>query len=331
MVRRPVILVVDDHDLVRERTAEALAALDYEVRQARNGDEALRSVRLEPPDLVLTDMQMPGRDGIALCRAIKSDAVLRLIPVVVVTAEPSAESELAAIAAGADGFFAKPATKRAFSARIAVLVREHALNQRLDPAENVLFATARAVSARNPFALAHSERVGQYARALGLACQLSHEDCELLYSAGLLHDIGKIGVPDAVLFKGGPLDPEEQRIMREHPVLGEWICSSLQSVRPTLPIIRHHHERFDGAGYPDGLRATEIPYLARVTAVADAWDAMLTVRPYRGERSEAEALAELVRGARVQWDPTLVEAFQELVGRGDIRRLAGSLSSAAPR
>ncbi|HZP97378.1 MAG TPA: HD domain-containing phosphohydrolase [Candidatus Limnocylindria bacterium] len=321
-----MILVVDDHDLVRERMVEALAALDYEVRQVSDGREALGRVRLEPPDLVLTDMQMPDLDGIALCREIKTDPVLRLIPVVVVTSEPSLENELAAIAAGADGFFAKPATQSVFAARIGVLVRERALNQRLDPAENVLFATARAVAARNPYALAHSERVAQYARALGFACRLPSEECELLYMAGLLHDIGKIGVPDAILLKQGPLDPEELKVMREHPVLGEWICSSLQSVRPALPIIRHHHERFDGTGYPDGLRENEIPYLARISAVADAWDAMLTARPYRGERTEAEACGELVRGAGTQWDPALVETFTQLARRGDIRSLTNPLA-----
>jgi putative two-component system response regulator len=325
-----VILVVDDHDRVRERVVETLVDLDYEVRQARDGREALQSVRLEPPDLVLTDLQMPVVDGIVLCRELKTDPVLRLIPVVVMTSEPSPENELAAISAGADGFFAKPANQRTFAARIQVLVRERALNQRLDPAENVLFATARAVAARNPFALAHSERVGQYARALGAACGLSSDECELLYTAGTLHDIGKIGVPDAVLLKAGPLDAVELEAMREHPVLGAWICSSLQSVQPALPIIRHHHERFDGLGYPDGLRGTDIPFLARMAAVADGWDAMVTPRPYRGERPTTEALAELVHGSGTQWDPALIEAFRDLVERGEIARLVG-LSFSTPQ
>ncbi len=318
----PTILLIDDHDVVRDGIARTLADLGYAIRQLGDGSDAVKSVRREPPDLVLTDLHMPGLSGIELCRQLKADPVLRLIPVVVMTSEPTHENELAAIAAGADAFFAKLPTDPTFVARIRVLVRERALNQRLDPAENVLFATARAVAARNPYALAHSERVGQYARALGVAVGLSADEGELLHTAGILHDIGKIGVPDSALLATGPLAPDDLAAIRQHPVLGEWICSSLQSIRPALPIIRHHHERFDGLGYPDGLYGHEIPELARIMAIADGWDAMRNMRPHRAPRTVESALLELDRGAGSQWDPELVALFRGLVAQGALNEVA---------
>jgi putative two-component system response regulator len=322
--RPPIVLVVDDVQANRELLDGYLHDLGYDVRQARDGIEALEAVAAEEPDLILLDIDMPRLDGIAVCERLKAHPTRRLIPVVILTASRDHEIRLRGIAAGADDFLSKPFDAKELLVRTKVLLRDRELNKRLDATEGVLYALARAVEARDRYTIHHAERVGRYAQAIGEAVGFDAEDGQLLYQGGVLHDLGKIAIPDAILLKPGPLSESEFARMREHSVEGERICFSLRSVSHYLPIIRHHHERMDGAGYPDHLRGTEIPIGARIAAVADAWDAMVSDRPYRAGLAHDEALRRMRAGSGSQWDAGLVEVFLALLERGLARRVNDS-------
>ena len=323
-VVRPKVLVVDDMAANRELLQGHLDDLGYEVREARDGIEALEAVAADEPDLILLDIDMPRLDGIAVCEQLKAHPIRRMIPIVILTASNDRTTKLRGIAAGADDYLSKPFDSKELLIRTKVLLRQRALNQRLDATEGVLFALARAIEARDRHTIHHAERVGRYAEAIGAAQGLSHKDGELLYQGGVLHDLGKIAIPDAILLKPGPLTASEFSTMRQHSVEGERICLSLRSVSHYLPIIRHHHERVDGTGYPDHLAGTDIPIGARITAIADGWDAMVSDRPYRAGLDEDEALRRLRQGAGTQWDAGLVRTFVDLLDGGLTRRVTES-------
>ena len=321
---RPRVLVVDDLQSNRELLEGRLADLGYDVREAKDGIEALDAVAAEEPDLILLDIDMPRLDGIAVCEQLKAHATHRLIPIVILTASSDRDTKLRGLAAGADDYLSKPFDSKELLIRTKVLLRQRALNQRLDATEGVLFALARAVEARDRHTIHHAERVGRYAEAIGGAHGLRPEDCELLYQGGVLHDLGKIAIPDAILLKPGPLTGEEFAVMKSHSTEGERICLSLRSVAHYLPLIRHHHERVDGAGYPDHLVGKDIPLSARIAAISDAWDAMVSDRPYRAGLGEDEALRRLRQGAGSQWDAGLVHTFVDLLDGGLTARVTRS-------
>jgi putative two-component system response regulator len=323
-VARPNVLVVDDVPANRELLQGHLDDLGYKVREARDGVEALEAVEAEEPDLILLDIDMPRLDGIAVCERLKAHPTRRLIPIVILTASNDRDTKLRGIAAGADDYLSKPFDSKELLIRTKVLLRQRDLNRRLDATEGVLFALARAVEARDRHTIHHAERVGRYAEAIGAAQGFTHEDGELLYHGGVLHDLGKIAIPDAILLKPGPLTPAEFATMRQHSVEGERICLSLRSVSHYLPIIRHHHERVDGTGYPDHLEGNDIPIGARITAIADGWDAMVSDRPYRAGLDEEEAVTRLRQGAGTQWDAGLVRVFLDLLDGGLTRRVTES-------
>jgi putative two-component system response regulator len=194
-------------------------------------------------------------------------------------------------------------------ARVRSALRLKSMYDSLDSAEQVIFALAAAVEAKDPYTEAHTQRVADAARAIGVRLGLPARDLDSLYRGGLIHDIGKIGVPDAILLKPGPLNHEEEVAMHLHPLIGENIVAPLRTGAALLPIIRNHHEHFDGTGYPDRLAGSNIPRLARVVAVCDAFDALINDRPYRAAKSVEEAVATLLAGAGTQWDPEVVEVF----------------------
>ena len=311
---RPVVLVVDDAEANRKLLKAMLADVDCEVVVVEDGANALGLISKRPPDLVLLDVQMPGLDGIEVCRAIKAEADTRLIPVVMITALNSVADRVRALEAGADDFMSKPIDRLELVARTSSALRLKSVYDTLDSAERVIFALAAAVEAKDAYTEAHTLRVAETARDLGRQLHLEPGDLEVLFRGGLIHDIGKIGVPDAVLLKPGPLTAEERSLMERHPVIGEGIVQPLRSASEALPIIRHHHERWDGAGYPDGLHGEEIPLHARILAICDAFDAMTSDRPYRAGRKPAEAMGVLRSGRGSQWDPVLVDVF--LAGHG---------------
>jgi putative two-component system response regulator len=322
--RRPRVLVVDDKQSNRELLEGRLADLGYDVREAKDGIEALDAVSAEEPDLILLDVDMPRLDGIAVCERLKAHPIHRMIPIVILTASSDRDTKLRGLEAGADDYLSKPFDAKELLIRTKVLLRQRALNQRLEATEGVLFALARAVEARDRHTIHHAERVGRYSEAIGAADGLTSEDCEFLYQGGVLHDLGKIAIPDAILLKPGPLNAEEFAVMKTHSVEGERICLSLRSVAHYLPIIRHHHERVDGAGYPDHLYANDIPLGARIAAISDAWDAMVSDRPYRAGLGADEAISRLRGGAGKQWDAGLVRVFLELIDDGLAERVTRS-------
>jgi putative two-component system response regulator len=303
----PVVLVVDDGAANRELIRLYLSTIECDVVQAASGAAALALIEADPPDLVLLDVRMPGMDGYEVCRRIKALPQGRLLPVVMITGLSQTTHRVMALEAGADDFMAKPVEGAELIARVRSALRLKELYNTLDSAEHVIFSLATAVEAKDSFTERHTQRVGESARLLGQKLGLSEPTLDTLYRGGIIHDIGKIGVSDSILHKPGPLDPAEVPQMQAHVAIGESIVRPLNSTMGLLPIIRHHHERYDGFGYPDGLRAREIPRVARIVSVCDAFDALVNDRPYRTRRSTQEALAVLRAGAGTQWDPETVE------------------------
>ena len=303
----PVVLVVDDGAANRELIRSFLSALDCDVRMAEDGPSALAIVETDPPDLVLLDVRMPRMDGYEVCRRIKATPHGRLLPVVMITGLSHTRHRVAALEAGADDFLAKPVEATELIARVRSALRLKELYNTLDSAEHVIFSLASAVEAKDSLTEKHTQRVGESARLLGARLGLPELRLDDLYRGGIIHDIGKIGVSDSILLKPGPLDEIERARMQAHVAIGENIVRPLRSTSSLLPIIRHHHEHFDGGGYPDGLRGREIPRLARIVSVCDAFDALVNDRPYRVRCSTEEAVAVLRAGAGTQWDPETVE------------------------
>lgn len=304
---KPVVLVVDDGAANRELIKAYLSQIECEVLLAEDGPTALSAIELSPPDLVLLDVRMPRMDGYEVCRRIKAMPGGRLLPVVMITGLSQTTHRIMALEAGADDFMAKPVEAAELIARVRSALRLKELYNTLDGAEHVIFSLATAVEAKDSFTERHTQRVGETARLLGQRFGLSDPTLDVLYRGGIIHDIGKIGVSDSILHKPGPLEPNEVPQMQAHVAIGENIVRPLRSTSELLPIIRHHHERFDGLGYPDRLRAREIPRAARIVSVCDAFDALVNDRPYRVRRSTEEALAVLRAGAGTQWDPETVE------------------------
>ena len=305
----PLVLVVDDGETNRALVEAFLADLDCRLQSAENGPEALAAIEKEAPDLVLLDVQMPGMDGYEVCRRIKAMPRGRLLPVVMLTALDHANDRVLALEAGADDFMSKPVDRVELVARVRSALRLKSVYDTLDSAEQVIFTLAAAVEAKDKYTEKHTHRVAETARQVGVKMGLPEHALDALYRGGIIHDIGKIGVPDAVLLKPGPLTADELQVMRAHAIIGESIVRPLRSGTNLLPIIRNHHEHFDGGGYPDGLTGRAIPRLARIVSVCDAYDALVTDRPYRKARSVDEAISTLLGGAGTQWDPEVVNVM----------------------
>jgi putative two-component system response regulator len=312
----PIVLVVDDGAANRELIEACLAGIDCEIRTAEDGKTALRMIEAQAPDLVLLDVQMPGMDGYEVCTRIRARPRGALLPVVMITALDHTHDRVLALEAGADDFMSKPVERVELVARVRSALRLKALYDTLDSVDQVIFSLAAAVEAKDSLTEKHTQRVGECARLLGERMNLPEADLDALYRGGIIHDIGKIGLPDSILLKPAPLDPDEEVRMRTHPLIGETIVKPLRSSSGLLPIIRHHHERYDGKGYPDGLRGEEIPRLARIVSVCDAYDSLINDRPYRPRRSQQEAMAILSNGAGVQWDPKVVSMLASQVAAG---------------
>lgn len=309
----PVVLVVDDHPLNVELIEGCLAELDCRVISATDGLEALDLVEREHPHLVLLDVMMPRMDGYEVCQRIKALPDGHLLPVVMVTALGQIADRVRGLEVGADDFIVKPIERVELVARVRSLLRVKALFDRLDDAHHTIIALARAIEAKDSSTEAHTERVGLHARRLGEAAGIDGAMLDDVHFGAVIHDIGKIGIPDAILLKPGALTEAERELMRQHVAIGEEIARPLRSAATLLPIIRHHHERVDGRGYPDGLAGEAIPLGARVVAVCDAFDAMTSARPYRPALSVEAAVDALRAGAGSQWDARLVELFVQLV------------------
>ena len=285
---RARILIVDDDPRMRELLADMVESLGHQPVCVPDGVAALAAVTSQPPDLVLSDVSMPGLNGFESCRRLKADPRTRLIPVVLITGIGD-EFKLQGIEAGADDFLAKPFSPGELRVRIRALLRMKAFIDELEYAETVLCALGKSIEARDPSTEGHCERLADSGVALGRKLGLGEEELRALRLGGYLHDLGKLVFPDAILLKPGPLTAAEREVVRKHPIVGEEICQPLPSLGSVLPIIRHHHERWNGSGYPDGLRGEAIPLTARILQVADVFDALTSDRPgqERAERPRA--------------------------------------------
>ena len=296
-----------------------LSVAGYHVVTASNGEEALVMVEQESPDLILIDAMMPKMDGFEVCAVLKSKEETRLIPVVMVTPVEETEHKIRGFEAGVDDFLHRPINSVELLARVRCLVRTKRLNDELVNVENAIIALATAIEAKDPYTEGHVDRVANYALILGKEAGLAPWELQALRKAAILHDVGKIGIDESILLKPGSLTEEEFNQLKTHSVIGERICRPLGQDRLILEVIRHHHERYDGKGYPDGLAGEDIPIAARIMAVVDAYDALTSDRPYRARRSQEQAVEILKQEAGKQFDPKLATAFVSLLETGRLR------------
>jgi putative two-component system response regulator len=337
------ILVVDDVEQNVALLGGLVRSLGYEVETARDGLEALAKMVLGI-DLVLLDVMMPGLDGYEVARRVRADPRTKDLPIILVTVLDSREDRVRAIQAGASDFIAKPVDKSELLVRIAsqlklkeaqdalkrsqaeleerVALRTEALRASCEEAAEANRRTSGAhvdtirrlvlaAELRDPHTARHVLRISHYSTVLAKALRLPPGDADVLCHAVTMHDVGKIGIPDAILFKRGPLTRKERSIMESHTLIGSRILSNSPSELMQLGeiVALSHHERWDGSGYPRGLRGEEIPIAGRICAVADVFDAMSTPRPYRPAMPVEEVLAEMKRGRSLHFDPALLDLF----------------------
>ncbi|HEY7651896.1 MAG TPA: HD domain-containing phosphohydrolase [Methylomirabilota bacterium] len=311
---RPTILIVEDDPHIREVLSGLLGALGYRLLMAASAEQALDALEVVSPDLVLTDVHLGAMSGVELCAQLKADPRYELMPVVILTAVGDLEARVAGLAAGADDFFTKPVEFVELRTRLTALLRVKTLLSQLDRAEAVITTLALTIEARDPYTLGHCDRLSRYAVALGEALGLDQEMLRALRLGGYLHDLGKIAVPDGILLKPGPLDPIEQERIRAHPGAGSDLVLGLRSLELVRPIMRHHHEKWDGSGYPDRLKGEAIPLGARIISVVDVYDALHTDRPYKAALPHSDAVSLLMREADAgYWDPKIVDTFLDIL------------------
>ena len=334
---RSRVLIVDRESCRTLRLA--LGEPEYELLEADSTSEALSAISSGRIDLVLIDYDAPEIGGIEFCRTLRRTATTQLVPILILSSEGSVEKEISAIESGANEFLTKPVQPRAIRARVQANLWRKSVIDSLDDSEAVLFSLAQSVEGRDPELGQHCERIAVTCAAMGVSLGLPPQDILALQRGGYLHDVGKVVIPDSILFKPGRLTPEEWQVMEGHTERGEKICSSMRSMSAVLPIIRHHHERWDGSGYPDGLKGEEIPLLARILQVADIYDALTTARAYKSAMSPENAIRTLRDEVAQGWrDPRLVEVFCDIFPmfrtssaadftRCSLRALANSLDS----
>ena len=313
-VTKPKILVVDDIYENIEIIEQFLMRRGYEIFSASNGKEALEKVFSINPQLIITDGVMPEMDGFSLTKELRENPLTKLTPIIMVTSLSDTNDRIRGIETGVNDFISRPVDFYELLARVKSLVALKNYTDELENAEKVIFSLASAVEARDEYTGGHCERMAEYAKKFAVYLGLDEEDVKNCVRGGYLHDIGKIMVPDSILLKEGKLTEEEWIIMRRHPEEGESICKPLKTMKSVLPIIRGHQERWDGSGYPDGLKGEEIPFLTRIVTIVDFYDALSTERPYRRALTNDECFAimreETKRG---KWPPDLIEKFISMI------------------
>ena len=320
-------MLADDVQANLDLLAALLKRDGYTVFTAGDGATALDLVMAEMPDLVITDVMMPGMDGFELCRRIKTDPATRLTPIILVTSLAERDDRIAGINAGADDFLTKPFDPHELKARVRSLVNLKRFTDDLDSADSVILSLGLIVEARDGTTGDHCQRMAAFSAAFGAHLNLPAEDIAALHRGGYLHDVGKVGIPDSILLKPGRLTPAEFEMMKRHTVIGDALCGDLRTLRPVRPIARHHHERCDGSGYPDGLRGDAIPLLAQITGIVDVYDALTSDRPYRKALSQEAALEELQQEVRSGWRRAdLVDEFTTMCLDGTLKRLVDHLA-----
>lgn len=317
-----LVLIVDDDAVVRETLRAVVAHEGYRFALAADGREALDKLAEVQPDVILLDVMMPRLDGFEVTRRIKNNPATILIPVILVTALDSRQERMQGIEAGADDFLSKPIDRLQLLTRLATVARLRRVSRELDDAEAVLESLARSIEAKDATTGSHCDRLIEEAVRFGELLGQLPNDTRMLRRAAVLHDIGKLGIPENVLLKPGKLSKAEWQVMQKHVEIGEELLEPLRTMGPVRAIVRHHHERWDGGGYPDGLSGTKIPYLARVFQIIDAYDALTHERPYRQPMTPQEALVLLKQEATEgKWDPQLIAAYIDYKSKGEVWRL----------
>lgn len=311
---RGSVLIVDDDEQIRSLIVRLLRPMGHLLEEAGSAEEAHEKLEASPPDLVLLDMQLPGRSGHELLSEIRADPRTRLIPVVMITGAATQERKLKAIEAGVTDFLAKPFSPEELSARVRALLALKFVTDALEDAEQVIVLLARTIDARDRYTYGHSARVSLYAGLLGERIGLAGRALATVRGGGLFHDFGKIAVRDAVLLKPAKLTAEEYAEIKRHPTEGRHLLRNMKTLLHAMPVVYHHHERMDGSGYPDGLSGEAIPITARVTTIGDVFDALTTARVYRGALSREEALGIMTEEVRKGWwDGRLLEEFRAVL------------------
>lgn len=322
-----MVLIVDDEYIGRETLQSILEGEGYELEMAENGFQALEKAKKLLPDVILLDVMMPGMTGFEVCQRIRSDPQIAEIPIIILTALDDRESLLNALKAGADDFISKPFDRFELRARLLGITRlnryqkllqeraklREANAQLLKAYEATIEGLSHALDLRDRETEGHSRRVTELTVKLAQAMNMSEEEVLHLRRGALLHDMGKIGVPDSILHKPDPLTHEEWAIMHKHPQFAYDMLSPIEYLRPALDIPYNHHEKWDGTGYPRGLKGEEIPLVARLFAVADVWDALISNRPYRDAWTEEQALNYIREQSGTHFDPQVVELFFHLI------------------
>ncbi len=316
---RDAVLIIDDESVNRELLKAQLEIAGVKTLEATGGVEGLSIIERVGGELgaVLLDLHMPKMNGFEVLRRARVANLRGHLPVIVVTAADDRQSRRRAAAMGADDFLAKPVDQIELVAKIRNAIRLRRLFRRMIGIQSVLDGLAIAIEARDSYTEDHTLRVAAYANCLGEALELPLEVQLQLLEGALIHDVGKVGVPDAILLKEGRLTAEEYEIMQQHVVIGARICEAIGVDAVVTQVVRHHHERFDGKGYPDALSGRRIPIVGRIAAVADAFDAMTSTRPYRTALDWDAALRELQEGSGTQWDPEVVDALLTLLARNE--------------
>lgn len=312
----PRVLIVDDDPAIT-RLFQRLLQRNFVVDVVHSGDSAVAAVKGAPPDVVLLDVMIPGANGFEICRALKRDPATRLTPVILITALEARAARIEGLESGADDFLTKPVDPHELLARLGSLARMKRYTDDLDSAASIITTLAEMIEGRDGYTEGHCHRMGNYATALGRSVGLSDDDLRTLQRGGFLHDIGMLAIPDDLLRKSGTLEPEEYERIKSHTIIGDSLCSNLRSLQAVRPIVRHHHERLDGYGYPDGLAGDDVPLLAQIIGIVDVFDAVTTQRPYQLARSTKEAIGVLRNQVRLGWrSADLVERFAAIVESG---------------
>ncbi|HEX3644106.1 MAG TPA: HD domain-containing phosphohydrolase [Vicinamibacterales bacterium] len=321
MPKSGTVLVVDDYEPNLRGLGQLLQRADYDVLTATNGRDALDIVKRERPDLVLLDVLMPGISGLDVCAELKRSVETRFTPVVLISGAQERQTRLAGLEAGADDFLNKPIDPEELQTRVRSLMRLKRLTDDLDSAASLFLTLGRIIEARDPCTEGHCERLTDYATALGRHLDLGQTDLEALNRGAFLHDVGKIAIPDRVLLKKGKLTRKEYDLMKRHPAIGDQLCATVRSFEAVRPIVRHHHERLDGRGYPDGLAGDRIPLLAQIVSIVDVFDALTSDRPYRKALPTATAYQMMRDQARGGWcRQDLLAIFIDLHGARERER-----------
>lgn len=312
---KPRVLVVDDNPSIRSLLSAELETLGYDVETVVDGQEAVERIGRGdvPIDLIIMDVMMPRMDGYQAATILKGNDKTRLIPIIMLTSLQSLEDKIKGLEAGVDEFLSKPFNQAELETRVRTLLKVKFLNDDLESSTSVVVSLALAVEARDPYTQGHSRHVGELAERMARRLGLPEEEQRMYKIAGFLHDVGKIGIPDAILQKPSMLTPEEYQIIIQHPVIGAKICEPLKLAKGAIPAIRHHHERFDGNGFPDKLKGEDIPVSARVIGLVDAYDAMVYDRPYRKGLPPVAAIANLEQFTGQLFDPKLLDIFKKMI------------------